>query len=197
MLNRWPVRILKLRAVISSAALARQPGEAAMRFRGFPSTLVILSALAVPAATSSAQGPAAPSAFDGRYVGTATLAGGRGFDTCATLTSADMTITGGQVVIHEIVLTDTPGLCREASTQRERCRHPSNPSIGKKGVGGHRDRPLTTCPEPSMTRYSQVCTVMDIGVTGTSKCPPRPRRTMPFDGEYRGVVPRGVGQREQ
>jgi hypothetical protein len=33
-----------------------------MTFRSFPSALVILSALAVPAATSPAQGPAAPAA---------------------------------------------------------------------------------------------------------------------------------------
>src|SRR5271169_2314047 len=72
-----------------------------MRVRGFLSALVVLSAVAVPAATSSAQGPAAP-AFDGRYVGTAANTVGRTSDSCATLTSVRMTITGGQVIIHEI-----------------------------------------------------------------------------------------------
>jgi len=64
---------LKVRAVVSNPALTHEPGGTAMRFRGLLGALVILSALAVPAATSSAQGPAAPMAFDGKYVGTATL----------------------------------------------------------------------------------------------------------------------------
>ena len=43
-------------------------------------------------------------AFDGKYLGTAALAGStiRSRGDCATVTSVDMTITGGQVVIHEI-----------------------------------------------------------------------------------------------
>jgi len=73
-----------------------------MRFRGFLSALVILSALAVPGATSSAQGPAAPTAFDGKYVGTATLTHEPRFGGgCPTIRSVDMTITGEQVLIHE------------------------------------------------------------------------------------------------
>ena len=86
-----------------------------MRFRGLLGALVILSALAVPAATSSAQGPAAPMAFDGKYVGTATLThenhwGGW----CGTITTVDMTITGEQVVIHE-VFANGPGRTYRAS----------------------------------------------------------------------------------
>jgi hypothetical protein len=65
--------------------------------------LVILSALAVPTATSSAQGPAAPMAFDGKYVGTATpTRSPHSSLVCVTITSVDMTITGEQVVIHEV-----------------------------------------------------------------------------------------------
>ena len=72
-----------------------------MGYAAFPSALVILSALPVPAV---AQAPApTPTAFDGKYVGTATLTGGRGVPSCSTLTLVDMTITGGQVVIHEMV----------------------------------------------------------------------------------------------
>jgi len=65
--------------------------------------LVILSALAVPVATSSAQEPAAPTTFDGKYVGTAAITGGRDADWCGTISSVRMTITGGQAIIHEIL----------------------------------------------------------------------------------------------
>ena len=68
-----------------------------MRWRGFLSALLILSALATPAA---AQAPTpATTAFDGRYIGTATP--GRDVGACASITSMDKTITGGQVVVHE------------------------------------------------------------------------------------------------
>jgi hypothetical protein len=75
----------------------------AMNLHGVSSALLILgalivSALIVPAATSFAQGPA----FDGKYVGTATVAGGKYPLTCVTVSSMNMTITGGQVVVHEI-----------------------------------------------------------------------------------------------
>jgi|SRR5271166_75349 len=69
-----------------------------MKFRGFLSALVTLMGCAV--ATSPIQGPAAPTAFDGKYVGTAVHSGG-GSGQCSTITSVDMTIKGGQVVIHE------------------------------------------------------------------------------------------------
>jgi hypothetical protein len=39
--------------------------------------------------------------FDGKYVGSATITGGRVSDYCATITSVEMTIKGGQVVIHD------------------------------------------------------------------------------------------------
>ena len=59
--------------------------------------------LATPVA---AQAPAtASTAFDGKYVGSATIMGGRASDSCPTVTSVDMTITGGQVVVHEIHLS--------------------------------------------------------------------------------------------
>ena len=71
-----------------------------MRFRSFQGALVMLSALAVQAATSSAQGPAPPTAFDGKYVGTATVTGGKYPLTCVATSAMDMTITNGQVLIH-------------------------------------------------------------------------------------------------
>ena len=57
------------------------------------------SAVAMPAAS---QAPApTTTAFDGKYVGTATIGRGRATTTCWAINSMDMTITGGQVVIHE------------------------------------------------------------------------------------------------
>jgi hypothetical protein len=61
--------------------------------------------LALPVA---AEAPAPTTAFDGQYVGTATLTGGgmagatSGPMMCGTITSVYMTITGAQVFFHEI-----------------------------------------------------------------------------------------------
>jgi hypothetical protein len=78
----------------------------AMRFPGLSSALIIFNTLVVPAVTSRAQAPAAPKGFDGKYVGTATLTHGV---SCPAINSVDMTITGGQAVIHETHL-DGAGL---------------------------------------------------------------------------------------
>jgi hypothetical protein len=94
-----------------NAAMMRKPGEKAMRFHGLSSALIILSALAVPGSTSTAQVPAAPTAFDGKYAGGATLTRGVA---CAAVKSLNMTITGGQVIIHEIHL-DEAGLTYKGS----------------------------------------------------------------------------------
>ena len=69
-----------------------------MRWRGVLSALAILSTLAVPAAAQ----PPAPTrtAFDGKYVGTATVGAGEDPVDCRTTTSMDMTIAGGQVLIN-------------------------------------------------------------------------------------------------
>jgi hypothetical protein len=73
-----------------------------MKFRDVRSALVIIGMLAVSPATLSAQGPAASPAFDGKYVGTATLTReGHGTGACSTINSVDMTITSGQVVFNE------------------------------------------------------------------------------------------------
>ena len=77
-----------------------------MRFRDVRSALAIIGILAVSPATLSAQGPAASPAFDGKYVGTATLTReGHGPGACSTIKSVDMTITGGRVVFNETTLT--------------------------------------------------------------------------------------------
>jgi hypothetical protein len=102
-----------------------------MRLRGFLGTLVILSALALPAA---AQAPTpSTTAFDGRYVGTGTITHENSSDAglCRTITSVDMTITGGRAVIH-IKYYNTEGrstylgvvnAAGEVSTSREVFRH--------------------------------------------------------------------------
>jgi hypothetical protein len=72
-------------------------GRTAVRFLGFLGALIV-GTVAAPAAISSVQGPPEPTAFDGKYVGTAALT--RAAGACRTITSVDMTITGGQVVIH-------------------------------------------------------------------------------------------------
>ena len=58
------------------------------------------SKLSVPNVTVTAQGPAATTVFDGKYVGTATLEAGKDPADCLTTSSMDMTIAGGQVLIH-------------------------------------------------------------------------------------------------
>jgi len=55
------------------------------------------SKLSVPNVTVTAQGPAATTVFDGKYVGTATLEAGKDPADCLTTSSMDMTIAGGLV----------------------------------------------------------------------------------------------------
>jgi hypothetical protein len=62
---------------------------------------VALCALLAAGSASYAQ---APSPFDGKYVGRATAQGSVGSD-CATVAKVVMTITGGQVEVHEIWVT--------------------------------------------------------------------------------------------
>jgi hypothetical protein len=83
----------------------------AIMFRRFMVLAIAACALATPAA---AQTPTpATTAFDGKYVGTATsTGGGRGPDICGTVTSVDMTITGGQVVIHEVMFNGRGSIYR-------------------------------------------------------------------------------------
>jgi hypothetical protein len=107
-----------------------QPGGTAMRFRDVRSALVIIGILAVSPATLSAQGPAASPAFDGKYIGTATLTrGGGGTTACSTINSVDMTITGGQVVLNEnhfnfgrLTYRGSVGAAGEVSVSRQTSR---------------------------------------------------------------------------
>ena len=67
-------------------------------FRRFIGLMIAACALATPAA---AQAPTpTTTAFDGKYVGTATVGRGRATTTCWAINSMNMAITGGQVVIH-------------------------------------------------------------------------------------------------
>jgi hypothetical protein len=74
-----------------------------LRDLGFVAFLVVTPSLSHPAAgqgqLNTAQGSAATTAFDGKYVGTAALAYGEAAY-CREIESADMTIAGGQVLIH-------------------------------------------------------------------------------------------------
>jgi len=69
-----------------------------MRYRIVVTTLVVVCGLMLGNAKLSAQ---APSAFDGKYLGTATQLAARGNPNCAVIKSMDMTITGGRVIVHE------------------------------------------------------------------------------------------------
>jgi hypothetical protein len=75
-----------------------------IRDPGFAAFLVVTPSLSHPAAGqgqfNTAQGSAATTAFDGEYVGTATLIDVRFSDICRDTSSVDMTIAGGQVLIH-------------------------------------------------------------------------------------------------
>jgi hypothetical protein len=74
-----------------------------MRLRSFLNALIILGALAMPAA---AQAPTpATTAYDGKYVGTATVTAGPYAESCSAIKSMDMTIAGGRVVIHQTGLS--------------------------------------------------------------------------------------------
>jgi hypothetical protein len=69
--------------------------------------LLLAIAACTLAAPTVAQIPApATTAFDGKYVGTATLTGVAG--ACVTITSVDITIEGGQVVVREIPFNGGP-----------------------------------------------------------------------------------------
>jgi hypothetical protein len=70
-----------------------------MKFLGSVSVLIMLATVAGCGATSSAQGPPTPTAFDGKYVGSATPTRGAG---CSSITSAEMTVSGGRVAVREI-----------------------------------------------------------------------------------------------
>jgi hypothetical protein len=81
------------------ALLSAEPTRAAMSGGIRLLLTVVACALATPAA---AQAPAPTTAFDGKYIGVATLT--TGVPECSAITSVHMTIAGGQVVIHVIRL---------------------------------------------------------------------------------------------
>jgi hypothetical protein len=86
-------------AMMPNAVLACRGRATTMQFGGFLSALAILCALTAPA-TAQAPTPST-TAFDGHYVGTATVTGGgHAGENCFPILHADMTITRGQVVIH-------------------------------------------------------------------------------------------------
>jgi hypothetical protein len=74
---------------------------------GWARILLTIAALTLATAVA-AQAPApTTTAFDGKYVGTATIGRGRATTTCWTMNLMGMTITSGQLAFHAIRLTGT------------------------------------------------------------------------------------------
>jgi hypothetical protein len=143
-------------------------------FRPFALLMVAASALATPVA---AQAPApTTTAFDGKYVGTATVGRGRATTTCWAINSINMTISSGQVVIHANRPTGDEPTLRVASILREKYWPPS-----KSGPN------FCPCLERSMTRYSQVSawSLNAIGASRWPLCPLRRCRSMVTISGYR------------
>jgi hypothetical protein len=137
--------------------------------------LITIAACAL-AVSAAAQAPApTTTAFDGKYVGTATVGRGRATTTCWAIDSMNMTITGGQVVIHAIRSTGNEPTLRgsvntagevSASLQGSKYFHSMSGTIHDKAFTGQ--RLVAQC-------YWSV--QMQIA----------PPPTMPFDGDYIGI----------
>ena len=140
---------------------------------GRPRTLLAIAAcmLMTPVA---AQAPTT-TAFDGKYVGTATVGRGRATTTCWAINSMDMTITGGQVVIHAIRFTgNEPTLRGSVNTAGEVLASLQIGSYFFFMSGTIHDKVFTGQRLVAQCYYS---VQMQIA----------PPPTMPFDGEYVGV----------
>jgi hypothetical protein len=130
------------------------------------------------ATSAAAQTPAAmTTAFDGKYVGTATLTGVAG--ACGTITSVDMTIKGGQVVVREIPFNGGPWTFR-----------------GTVNAAGEISTYLWTSWEGRLVNNlsGKIEDKVFIGrhlhgnrCAWTVHMGPLPAPTMPFDGDYAGV----------
>jgi hypothetical protein len=139
---------------------------------GIPITIAAC-ALAAPVAE---QAPAPTTkAFDGKYVGTATIGRDRATTTCWAIDSMNMTITGGQVVIYAIGSTGNEPTLRGsvntagevlASLQGYKYFHSISGTIHDKVFTGQR-----------MIGLCYWSVQMQIA----------PPPTMPFDGDYVGV----------
>jgi len=140
---------------------------------------ILYTIAACTAATSAAAQTPAPmtTAFDGIYVGTATLTGVAG--ACATITSVDMTIEGGQVVVREIPFNGGPWVFQ-----------------GTVNAAGERSTYLWTHWEGGLVNVLSGKLEDKVFVghhLHGNRCAyivhmgPLPAPTMPFDGDYIGV----------
>jgi hypothetical protein len=135
---------------------------------------IVACALATPAA---AQAPAPTTAFDGKYIGVATLTSG--VPECDAITSVHMTIAGGQVVIHAILLH---------SSGRGTFRGSLN-AAGEVSASRQTKDPRA----PYVNLYGTVHDNMFTGHRVHRYCDQSiemhkvPAPTMPFDGDYAGV----------
>jgi hypothetical protein len=135
--------------------------------------MIAACALATPAA---AQAPTpTTTAFDGKYVGTATVGRGRATTTCWAINSMNMAITGGQVVIHATRFTgNEPTLRGSVNTAGEVLASLQIGSYFFSMSGTIHDKVFTGQQLVGQCYWS---VQMQIA----------PPPTMPFDGEYIGV----------
>lgn len=133
-----------------------------------------------------AQAPApTTTAFDGRYFGTATpTVGGRAPWQCATITSVDMTITGGQAVVRELWFEGGGAIYRgsvNAAGEISALRYDQKNGIYIMVSGAIRDKTFTGQHVNGRVCYDHI------------QMAPAPAPTMPFDGDYIGVSRRSGG----
>ena len=149
-------------------------GTSGLRTHGL--RLLLTIAACVSASPVATQAPASTTtAFDGNYVGTATVGRGRATTTCWAINSMDMTITGGQVVIHAIRFTgNEPTLQGSVNTAGEVLASLQIGSYFFFMSGTIHDKVFTGQRLVAQCYYS---VQMQIA----------PPPTMPFDGEYVGV----------
>jgi len=137
--------------------------------------------------TDSAGGRAGSRGHDdlhGRYVGSVTVAGGRISNWCDSIPYVDMTITGGRVVIHEILsngirptFRGTVNAAGEVSTSRWLEVPPtSNASVTVDSLSGTLHDKVFS----GQLLYGYWC-YWKVHMT------PAPAPTNPFDGDYTGV----------
>lgn len=148
----------------------------------------ILLTIAACALTTpvAAQAPGPTIAFDGKYVGTATITRDEGAF-CGAIPWVDMTIAGGQAVIHEIFFNGFRQTYRgsvnaagEVSTQFEWKWYVGGPTVDTLN-GAIRDKVFT-----GLNMHGSYC-------HWHVQMSPMPPPTMPFDGDYIGISRKSNG----
>jgi hypothetical protein len=145
---------------------------------GIRISLTIAACAMATAAVAQAPAPAT-TAFDGIYIGTATIAAGSRVSGCSTVTSVDMTIAGGQVVIHEALFQGGSQTFRGSANAAGEVSTFQPTSWGARLVdslsGKIEDKVFT-----GRHMHGYWC-------HWSVQMAPAPPPTMPFDGDYIGV----------